>query len=238
MRCRGPVAITRCDPAGSMGFPSVFSTMQIPSFPEANHPLIQSLNHVSDRDLLALFQRYPEQGKYFVALFCRYSQMLYSIVGHSARSPVQADYLFALTWRHIFYELGGISCRPDDDQGETLQNRLIALTALCVNDIELPPVETINYNLRASSPPLWCYLEQALDLIPPLTRLVLVMADNFHWSSSRIAAYLKTEGENLTAKRVEQTIAQGHRQLEETLPEDIRQIYLDLDVPVAPGTRP
>jgi hypothetical protein len=88
--------------------------VQIPHFSESNHPIVKSLFHHSDQELLTLFQRYPEQGKYFTAIFCRYSPIVFTLIRHSARSPVQADYLFALTWRHIFYELRGLDLRNDN----------------------------------------------------------------------------------------------------------------------------
>lgn len=198
--------------------------IQIPSFPEANHPLIQSLNHYSDLDLLTLFQRYPEQGKYFTGIFCRYSPVLYTLIGNSARSPVQADYLFVLTWRHIFHELRGLNLQEQENSA-SLQNWLINTTAMCINGTSVPPVETINYDINQATPPLWCYLEQALELIPPLARLILVMADNFHWSPTRISAYLQAEGENITSDDVEYWVEQGRQFVVNELPEDICEMY-------------
>lgn len=199
--------------------------VQIPSFPEANHPLIQSLNHYSDVDLLTLFQRYPEQGKYFTGIFCRYSPIIYSLIGNSARSPVQADYIFALTWRHIFHEMRGLNLRDENTNADTLQNWLINTTAMCLNGTEMPPVESINYDIKEATPPVWCYLEQAMELIPPLARLILVMADNYHWSPTRISAYLQAEGENLSTEDVEYWIQQGRQFVINELPQDICELY-------------
>lgn len=207
--------------------------VQIPSFPEANHPLIQALNHYSDLDLLTLFQRYPEQGKYFTGIFCRYSPIIYSLVGNSARSPVQADYIFALTWRHIFHEMRGLNLRDDHVNADSLQNWLINTTAMCLNGTEIPPVESINYDIKQATPPLWCYLEQSLELIPPLVRLVLVMADNYHWSPTRISAYLQAEGEDLTSEDVEYWVEQGRQFVLNELPKDICELYF----PEALGSR-
>jgi hypothetical protein len=207
--------------------------VQIPSFPEANHPLIQTLNHYSDLDLLTLFQRYPEQGKYFTGIFCRYSPIIYSLVGNSARSPVQADYIFALTWRHIFHELRGLNLRDEHVNADSLQNWLINTTAMCLNGTAIPPVESINYDIKQATPPLWCYLEQALELIPPLVRLILVMADNYHWSPTRISAYLQAEGESLTSEDVEYWMEQGRQFVLNELPKDICELYF----PEALGSR-
>lgn len=205
--------------------------MQIPHFPEANHPLVKSLFHQSDDELLTLLQRYPDTGKYFTAIFCRYSPIVYTLIRHSARSPVQADYLFALTWRHIYYELGGLdltSVEPDKEP-LTLQNWLINMTAYCINEIQLPPTEAIHYSLKTTSPPLWCYVEQALEQMPPVLRFMILMAQTFHWSETRIAAYLQAEGENITPVEVANSLREGYRMLEDKLPGDVRTIYFSED---------
>ncbi|MBD2293818.1 sigma-70 family RNA polymerase sigma factor [Anabaena sphaerica FACHB-251] len=205
--------------------------MQIPSFPEANHPLVQSLFHNSDQELLNLFRRYPDHGKYFTVIFCRYSPIVYTLIQHSARSPVQADYLFALTWRHIYYELGGLYLTNPETGQEilTLQNWLINMTAFCINEIKLPPTEAIHYSLTDTSPPLWCYIEQGLDQLPPILRLIVLMAQTFHWSETRIAAYLQAEGEKISPDEVANFLQEGYRMLEDKLPADIRAIYLGED---------
>ncbi|MEH1830773.1 MAG: sigma-70 family RNA polymerase sigma factor [Nostoc sp.] len=205
--------------------------MQIPHFPEANHPLVKSLFHHSDHELLTLFQRYPDAGKYFTVIFCRYSPIVYTLIRHSARSPVQADYLFALTWRHIYYELGGLNLTDSesDESALTMQNWLINMTAFCINEIKLPPTEAIHYSLQATSPPLWCYVEQALDQLPAVLRLIVLMAQTFHWSETRIAAYLQAEGEAIAPSEVANFLQKGYRMLEEKLPTDIRAIYFEED---------
>jgi DNA-directed RNA polymerase specialized sigma24 family protein len=197
----------------------------IPVFPEANHPLIKSLYQQSDQELLTLFQRYPETGQYFVALFCRYTPMIYPVVQRSAQSPVKADYLFALVWRHLFNELSGLDLNKLQG-GMTFQAWLLNVTAAHMNRVEMPSVEEIHYDIKAASPPFWCYLDRALDEMPPDLRLIIVMAQTFNWSETRIAAYLQAEGEILSPAEIRQKLATGYQLLEKHLPEDIRSIYL------------
>jgi len=207
----------------------VTTLVQIPNFPECNHVIVKSLAHYSDHDLLTLFQRHPDEGQYFTAIFCRYSPIVYTLIRHSARSPVQGDYLFAITWRHIYHELGGLDLRQSTTSGadpQSLQSWLINVTAVCINQADLPPAESIHYSLRDASPPLWCYVEQSLDRLPPVLRLMILMAQTFHWSETRIAAYLQAEGEIITPPEVRERLQEGYQQLEAALPEDIRAIYL------------
>lgn len=209
--------------------------MQIPSFPECNHAIIQQLGHLSDRELVQKFKAEPEAGRYFTAIFCRYSPVVFSLITHSARSPVQAEYLFALTWRHILNELGGLDLAAAETtaEGEThpgrslsLQSWLINVTALCINQATLPEVEDIHYSLTQASPPLWCYVERSLDRLDPLERLILVMAQTFRWSDTRIAAYLQAEGERIAPAEISVRLRQAGQNLEAALPEDIRAIYI------------
>jgi hypothetical protein len=55
---------------------------------------------------------------------------------------------------------------------------------------------------------------------------MVVMAQTFHWSETRIAAYLQAEGEEISPAQVRILLQQGYQLLQAALPEDIRQIYL------------
>jgi len=199
-------------------------------FSESNHPTVKSLFHHSDQELLTLFQNYPDQGKYFVAIFCRYGMIIKTLIQHSVRSPVQADYLLAQTWQNIFYELRGLDLRGESDPetgDTTLQNWLINVTAININQAEIPPVESIRYSLEMAPPPLWCYVRQVLDQLEPLLRLILLMFETFHWSETRIAAYLQAEGETISHQEVKSLLKQGYHNLNTNLPEDIKAIYFN-----------
>ncbi len=153
--------------------------------------------------------------------------MVYTLIQHRAKSPVQADYLFARLWRHLFFEMGGLDLRSFGSEEITFQSWLINVTALCINQAELPPVEEIHYNLRAMSPPFGCYLDRALDHLPPTLRLMVTLAQTFRWSDTRISAYLQAEGEYVPPAEVKARLSEGYQLLETTLPDDIRAIYLD-----------
>ncbi len=202
--------------------------MEIPTFPESNHHLIKSLNDSSDGFLLSRYQEYPQEGKYFTTIFCRYSPIVYSLIENSMSSLQEANYLFALTWREIFYEMRGLSLKEDTEpEINSFQKWIIYISALCINEKNLDLSKSINYNLKTGSPPLWCYLEQALEKLPPINRFVLVMKENWNWSLNRLTAYLQADGEMITQADVDIWLNQAYEMLETALPEDIRIIYLE-----------
>lgn len=210
--------------------------MKIPTFPECDHALIRPLIHLSDYDLINRLQKSPTDGKYFTALFCRYSPVVYSLIRHSARSPVQADYLFALTWRHILNELSGLDLPNGSTAEFSLQAWLIGITAAHINQAVLPEVADIHYALPEASPPLWCYTERALNGLLPRHRLIVLMAQTFAWSNTRIAAYLQAEGEQISPLEVHTALQTAYRALEQAIPKDIRAVYLDRTPLLAPCT--
>lgn len=220
--------------------------MRIPTFPECDHDLVKALIHYSDYALVENLQRSPTDGKYFTALFCRYSSAVYSLIWHSTKSPVQADYLFALTWRHILNELGRINLKPylpktvsaaerknGHDANPTdptidfcLQDWLVNLTSARINQVKIPRVESIHYVLSDAPPPLWCYTQRALGRLLPTQRLIILMAQTFGWSDTRISTYLQAEGESLCARAVRSELETSYQALERLIPADIRTIYL------------
>lgn len=202
--------------------------MKLPTFPECNHPVVKLLAHRSDQALLHLFQNCREKGQYFTAIFCRYSHLVYALINNFGCSAVQVDYLFAKTWLRIYYELQDLKLKEQvySSEQQALQSWILNMTAISINGANLPPVETINYALSAAPPPLWCYLEEALEHLPATSRLILTLAQTFHWSESRIAAYLATEGETISPAQVQVQLQEGYQLLQSLLPKDIQEIYL------------
>jgi hypothetical protein len=199
--------------------------VQLPPLVEIKHPIVQALFLKSDQDLLTLFQRHPDSGQYFVAIFCRYGQVLYTLISTSTRSPLQADYLFAQTWDFIYNEMRSLDLRSGNPK-LSLQSWLINIAAVMINRVELPPVEDIQYSLANTPPVFWCYLNQALRQLPGNLRLVLLLSQTFHWSNTRVAAYLQAEGEQVSANDIQNILIKAYVALEAALPEDIRDIYL------------
>ncbi len=205
--------------------------LSIPTFPESNHEILLSLAIYSDRELVSLHQQHPEQGKFFTALFCRYSSIVYSVVQHAVTSQLQADYLFAISWRQIFTELQRVKLSADP-AATNWQNWLIDITGSTIALTEVPSLGQIRYAITTASPPLWCYLEQELDRLPPLSRLILVMNQSLKWNEQRICAYLQGEGQKISAASIPNYLAESYQLLEAALPQDIQHIYLESRVGV------
>lgn len=204
--------------------------MKLPYFAECHHPIIQPLLRYRDQDLLELFQQHRDQGQYFVALFCRYGQLVYTLLKNYARSPIQTHYLFAKTWQFIFQELCNAEIGPEGIKGFealSLQTWILNRTAVLMHRDPLPAIETIRYSLEAISPPLWCYLHEALDQLPVASRFSVVMTQTFGWDETNLASYLQSEGEAMSPAEVGVKLQEGYQLLEATLPEDIQKIYLD-----------
>ncbi|WP_404783526.1 sigma-70 family RNA polymerase sigma factor [Altericista sp. CCNU0014] len=213
--------------------------MSVPEFLEAQHPLVRSLSQESDRQLVRDFQQNPAEGKYFTAIFCRYGGLTYVLIRNMARAALQTDYLFARVWRNIFFELTHLEVGEAEGaiaDEFSLQTWIFNKAALCVNQEEAPSIESVQYALNAASPPLWCYLQTALDRLPALHRLVLVLAQTFHWSEPRILGFLEAEGQTTSREALAQIQSEAYRRLIEAIPEDIQIIYFDAPLLQAPET--
>ena len=205
--------------------------MQLPEFTEAHHPLVKSLLKLSDQALVQGFQQFPDQGQYFTAIFCRYGALSYSLLQYMARSSLQVDYLFARMWRNTFYELRHLdlsALATNEGESFSLQTWITNKVAVCINEGELPAIETVQYSLNHAPPPLWCYLQVALEQLPALLRLILVLSQTFHWSSARIAGVLQAEGEDIEAAQIPLKLQEAYQQLQQVLPEDLQDIYAHL----------
>ncbi|MCS6782314.1 MAG: hypothetical protein NZ482_03900 [Gloeomargarita sp. SKYG98] len=193
--------------------------MPLPEFCECQHPLVQALQEQTDWELLRQFQAEPHQGRAFVALFCRYALLIYALVSHGAPTGLQVDYLFATTWRYLYQQLRDLSPSPEMT---SLQSWLVDRTGDWLSQVDVPPPEQIRYRLSAASPPLWCYLEEALNQLPTPLRTAIVLKTVGGWSEEEIGRELELPPEQVTA-----LIPRGQDELMAHLPADIWSIYLE-----------
>ena len=202
--------------------------LQPPQFPEQQHPIIAALADYDDLELLMAFQQYPDCGRYFAAIFCRHGALLYALAARAATAPVQVDYLFAMSWRHIFYELRGLDAHHLEATGtRSLRSWLVEMVGFCARHVPLPPPEAIRYDLTAVPPPLWCHLEGALDELQPLERVALLLTESAGWTLEQVAervASVAPEPPSLASLAA--CLQSAQQRLERILPSDVREIYL------------
>lgn len=56
---------------------------------------------------------------------------------------------------------------------------------------------------------------------------MMIMAQTFRWSDTRIVAYLRAEGEKIPAAKVPEYLQTAYELLEAEIPADIRLLYCD-----------
>jgi hypothetical protein len=195
---------------------------------EITHPIIEPLLKKTDRELLAEFQTDRHKEKFLVAIFCLYGQIIYRLTNDAGRSPQIANYLFTKTWERIEQELRSVPINTVN----SLQNLLIDITGVVINSFAADELEIGMFADNANksdlqnpvSPIFLCYLHQTLDRLPYDLRLVLVLTHTWQWSSSRIAAYLQSEGESID--NIDKLISKAEFEILRLLPLDIQEIYL------------
>jgi hypothetical protein len=202
---------------------SAFNLVQIPTFAEAHHESILALEHYTDAELIQSHIQEPEKAQFFIAFFCRYSSIVYSIIQHVAGDQLQIDYVFALAWQRVFDRLQEL----DDRQIDKIvwQQWVVMVAGELVGPQKLPPSNEITYRLAVTSPPLRCYTTRSLELIQPLLRLVFIMGNQWHWSAAQISTALQAEGEDLAEMDVPLYLAEAQKSFEKTLPLDLLEIY-------------
>jgi hypothetical protein len=195
----------------------------IPTFAEAHHESILALQAYSDAELMQSHRQEPEQAKFFVAFFCRYASIVYSIIQHISSDPIQVDYAFALAWQHIFDQLQLL----EDQQisANNWQQWVVNVAGELIGQETLPPAADISYRLAEVSPPLRCYTIRSLELVQPLLRLIFIMGKQWQWPAHQIVAALQAEGEDLAEMDVPLYLAEAQKAFEKTLPLDLLKIY-------------
>jgi hypothetical protein len=197
--------------------------VQIPNFLEADHELIRSLQSSSDVELILGCRQKLDQAKFFTAFFCRYSAVTYSIVQHVSSSQIQVEYIFAKAWQHIFERLQQL---PEDKLNSTVwQNWVVDVAGEFLDRFKVPPVEEIHYRLAIVPPPLLCYVERSLNVMSPLSRLVFMMDNHWHWPMSRIASHLQAEGEQISDTDLPLYLAESQKAFEKNLPIALQELY-------------
>jgi hypothetical protein len=194
--------------------------LSTPVFAEANHSAIRALQHHSDLELVMACRQEPPRAKFFV---CRYSDMTYSIIEHMATDRRQIDHCFAQAWQHIFRQLQAL--RDGDLAPIVWQHWLVNQAGEVINAGIVPPAQHITADLAEVAPPLRCYVERSLRLMPPLLRLIFMMVEYWQWSPPKILAQLRSLGEDISDMDLPLYISESQAAFTRNLPEDLLDIY-------------
>ena len=202
--------------------------MKLPDFLESSHPLVSPLLEWSDQQLVSSYQDCPQEGKFFVAIFCKYAALTYSLLTNKAPTQIQVDYLFAKVWRNLFFELRTLTTdqmHGNNPNNQGLQAWIFNKTALSIHSESIPSIEEIPYSMDSAPLPFWCYLQFALDSISPMSRLLLVLVQTFRWSPAKVLSFLESEGKPICRSDFDEAFSQAQAELIEAVPSDIREIY-------------
>ena len=195
-------------------------------FPEVDHTLIQPLLSMDDFQLLDLWQKYPMQGRYSVAIFCRYTPHTFNLLNSIPTQGI-TEYLFNYSWQIIFSNLSYLSSTSENQiAGTSLKSWIEEILNSIIEEYETLKITPPKPTLPARYFPLQYYLERALPNIHPFYRLILVTKEKFTWQDSQILDYLQQKGHILSSEELRSYYNQAYQHLLPHIPDDIHDIYL------------
>ncbi len=210
-----------------------------PLWRECEASIVKEVAHHSDLELLRAFQRQPQVGRYFIALFCRYCTWVDGILAKHLPPQQQAAWREKV-WLRLYERLQHLDTRtlPSEGGRAVLAPWLAAQVRELVwsfagrsdgpAESEAIPPQTASAGMARPplSPALACYLTAALDNLPGDMRFILLLRDRFGWSPDRIAAQLEAERYHLAPEKVDAIVAAARQLLLQHLPADVRALYL------------
>lgn len=192
-------------------------------FPELNHELIKPLQNFDDLKLWTLWQKYPQQSRYLIMLFCRYANFPEKVAKNFHNIKISLSYFESL-WFFMFDRL----LNYEIEQDAILSEIIIQL----INEfftgekIIVTSTNKIDDHLEIRFLPLKYYLQKNLDKLSPLERIILLTKDKFNWEDEKILDYLQQQKQVITLAEIKAYYTQAHSRLLNFLPIDIVSIYL------------
>ncbi len=192
--------------------------------------MVRSLDSLSDRELVQMLQLHPESGRYSVALYCRYRALLKELVRRFCPQPAERAHYLNRLWQQ-FYQTW-LDADDTAPQWERLDVWITTQLPQVFPQLPAPklpgsiePDSRLARGSAAVSPPLWCYLQQAIASLPGDLRFILVFAEVFQWQPEQISAQLAAEGYALSLEQVQQAISRSRERLLQLLPSDILSLF-------------
>lgn len=199
-------------------------------WPECRSSLVRGLSIYSDYELVTHLQNDPDQGRYFIALFCRFERQVDTQLRTYPLQPTASQRHWI--WQQLF--LGLSQLHISNPEALTLSTWFAQQVDRLMGAVEESAKEQSEQALFSEreqalaeiSPVLRCYVQQALAKLPSDKRFVLVLHDTFRWSKHQILTQLRQEGVPLSAQAMLELIQEARQALFRELPGDIRALYL------------
>ncbi len=191
---------------------------------------ICALSGKDDTELVALAIARPQEGRYFLALYCRHRGLVESLLKPEKMS-VEVISLEATLWSQVYDDLRQFDIRQDRFVSWLVTH--VAKTLTKIPD-ELP----LRLRSEEVPVPLVPFLHRALDELPQPQRLLLILRDVMNFPVSQMLEMLDKEGYTLTEDELIAHLQRGTHQVLGTLPQDIYSIYFEeeSDSPSEPKT--
>jgi hypothetical protein len=183
---------------------------------------VRDLSTKEDAELVSLAVTQPQEGRYFLALYCRHQALVKSLLKYGpVTMPIELVGLQATLWSQVYEELS---------QVDTRRERFISwLVTRIARTLVKVPYELQPYLRSGEVPvPLVPFLRSALDELPQPKRLLLVLCDVLDVAPSEAIKALSREGYILTEEELSGQLQQARRQVLQALPQDIYSIYFEV----------
>jgi hypothetical protein len=189
-----------------------------------------ALSGKGDTELVALAIARPQEGRYFLALYCRHRGLVESLLKPEKMS-VEVMSLEATLWSQIYDDLRQFDIRQDHFVSWLVTHVAKTLTKI--------PDELPLYLRSGEVPvPLVPFLHRAVDQLPQPQRLLLILREIMNFPVSEMLEMLDREGYTLTEEELTTHLQRATHQVLGTIPQDIYSIYFEekSDLPSEPKT--
>jgi hypothetical protein len=188
-----------------------------------------ALSGKDDTELVALANARPQEGRYFLALYCRHRGLVESLLKPDKKSSKTIS-LEATVWSRVYDDLPQFDLRQD---------RFVSWLVTHVAETLTKIPDELPLSLRSARVPvsLVPFLRHALDELPQPQRLFLILHEIMNLSISRMLEMLDEEGYTLTEEELIAQLQRANCQVLGALPQDIYSIYFEKksDLPSEPS---
>jgi hypothetical protein len=189
-----------------------------------------ALSRKDDTEIVALAIARPQEGRYFLALYCRHRVLVESLLKPDKKSAKTIS-LEATVWSEVYDDLPQFDLRRD---------RFVSWLVTHVAETLTKIPDELPLSLRSGRVPvpLVPFLRRALDELPQPQRLFLILHEIMNLSISRMLEMLDEEGYTLTEEELTTHLQRANCQVLGALPQDIYSIYFEKKSDLPPESTP